>query len=422
MPSEKLVFYLSDEIFAINTPILVTIDAQSTAILKIELASDRSMETWRRHFESLGDHLFVSLGMASDRGTGVVAGYKAALELALWVCDYFHEFRDLYKLLIQLEKKACARITEEEERAKVFENAKSEANLQKRFKQYEEACRVCEHSIEIYDQLDYLTQLLREILQFCSPQGGRPRDEVKSQLWSVFDLIEEIDHPAIKDMIKSLNDHLDDILVPFGELDKIHAQLMETIPQDCLEYLYMAWHHEHFSHQSKSQQKRYHQSERDFWFELAEGILQEEFLQAKTLVFEKLDSVIRSSSLVEMVNSLIRPYLNNSKGQISQEMLNLVMFYHNHRRYKSGKRKGKAPIELLTGEELEAHWSELLLQEIKDKETDDNSNLSQRAPLLKLVVNHKEEMRQRPATSQSNGNGYKEYLDSAYQKIETDAA
>ena len=36
MPSKKLVFYLSDEIFAIDAPILVTIDAQSTTILRIE--------------------------------------------------------------------------------------------------------------------------------------------------------------------------------------------------------------------------------------------------------------------------------------------------------------------------------------------------------------------------------------------------
>jgi len=27
----------------------------------------------------------------------------------------------------------------------------------------------------------------------------------------------------------------------------------------------------------------------------------------------------------------------------------LIMFYHNHHRYKSGKRQGKAPMELLTG-------------------------------------------------------------------------
>jgi hypothetical protein len=37
----------------------------------------------------------------------------------------------------------------------------------------------------------------------------------------------------------------------------------------------------------------------------------------------------------------IMPYLNNSKNQISQETLNLIMFYHNHLRYNAGKRKGQ---------------------------------------------------------------------------------
>ena len=81
-----------------------------------------------------------------------------------------------------------------------------------------------------------------------------------------------------------------------------------------------------------------------------------------------MDSIVRASSLVEMVNSLIRPYLNNCKGQITQETLNLIMFYHNHHRYKSGKRKGKAPIKLLTGEPLQHGWLELLLQHIHPHE------------------------------------------------------
>jgi hypothetical protein len=106
MASKKFVFYLSDEIFAIHAPILVTIDAQSTAILNIELASDRSAETWKAHFEALEEHQFVSLGMASDRATGLMAGYQAACDIALWVADYFHEFRDLCEGLPQLERKA----------------------------------------------------------------------------------------------------------------------------------------------------------------------------------------------------------------------------------------------------------------------------------------------------------------------------
>ena len=80
MPETKVVFYLSDEIFAIRHPILVTIEAQSTAILKIELAGDRSAETWKAHFDDLGAHRFQSLGMASDRGVGLTAGYRAACQ------------------------------------------------------------------------------------------------------------------------------------------------------------------------------------------------------------------------------------------------------------------------------------------------------------------------------------------------------
>ena len=106
MPSKSFVFYLSDEIFALHTPILVTIDARSTTILNIELASDRSADTRRGHFEALEAHHFFSLGLASDRGLGLVAGYRAACDMALWVVDYFHEFRDLFELQHQLERKA----------------------------------------------------------------------------------------------------------------------------------------------------------------------------------------------------------------------------------------------------------------------------------------------------------------------------
>jgi len=37
-----------------------------------------------------------------------------------------------------------------------------------------------------------------------------------------------------------------------------------------------------------------------------------------------------------------------------------MMFYHNHRRYKSGKRQDQAPIEILTGQTLDKHWVEWL--------------------------------------------------------------
>ena len=145
MTESKVVFYLSDEIFARHQPILVTIEAQSTAILKIQLASDRSAQTWKAHFEDLGEHRFHSIGMASDRGVGLVAGYQWACQDARWVCDRFHEFQDLFDRRRQLERKAYAAIAKEDEAAHTFHNAKSEANLHKRLQHYERAHHACEH-------------------------------------------------------------------------------------------------------------------------------------------------------------------------------------------------------------------------------------------------------------------------------------
>ena len=376
----QVVFYLSDEIFARHQPILVTIEAQSTAILKIQLAADRSAETWKAHFDDLGAHRFHSIGMASDRGVGLVAGYHAACQDARWVCDRFHEFQDLFERRHQLERKAYAAIAKEYEAVKTFHNATSEAHLHKRLQHYEHAHHACEQAIARYDQLDLLLHLLRDALHLCSPFGRlRTVAGVRLELMLLLSLIEEIDDAVLLKLLHPIRSHLDDILAPFAQAESMHSELLDLVPQQILDALVLAWHHEHLSYQSQAKQKRYHQHERQQWLDFAEGLLENQFEPFKALVFEKLDAIVQASSLVEMVNAFIRPYLNSSKGQITQETFNLIMFYHNHRRYKSGKRQGKAPIELLTGETLEADWVELLLQHIQ--KASQGTSLTSSSPL-----------------------------------------
>ncbi len=380
MVEHTVVFYLSDEIFARHQPILVTIEAQSTAILKIQLASERSAETWQAHFDDLGKHRFHSIGMASDRGRGLVAGYHAACQDALWVCDRFHEFRDLFDRRRQLERKAYAAITKEDEATKTFHNAKSEAHLHKRLQHYEHAHHTCEQAIARYDQLDLLLHLLHDALHLCSPFGRlRTVAGVRSELILLFSLIEEIDDAMLPKLLQPIRSHLDDILAPFGQAEAMHAELLGLLSQQSLDALVLAWHHEHLSYQSSPKPKRYHQHESQQWLDFAEGLLDKQFALLKVLVFEKLDAIVQASSLVELVNSFIRPYLNSSKGQITQETLNLIMFYHNHRRYRSGKRQGKAPIELLTGEALEVDWIALLIQHTQG--TSQDPSLTSSLPL-----------------------------------------
>ena len=109
---------------------------------------------------------------------------------------------------------------------------------------------------------------------------------------------------------------------------------------------------------------KYHQAECNLWLEVAAPLLGEQAESQIEPVFQLFNGIVRTSSLIEMVNSQIRTYLDSCKGQINQEHLNLIMFYHNHRPYKSGKRKDKAPIELLTGIKLEKTWLELLAETV----------------------------------------------------------
>jgi hypothetical protein len=237
----------------------------------------------------------------------------------------------------------------------------------------------------------------------CSPYGKlRTQENVRAELTLLFDMIEALDSVTITQTLKPIRKHLDDILVPFKQAEVIDAELHLVVPHDALDFLVLAWHHDHVSYQSGAKQRRYHQREREFCLACAEGLLGGAFDTLKVVVFDKLDSIVRASSLVEMVNALIRPYLNSCKGQITQETLNLIMFYHNHRRYKSGKRQGKAPIELLTGKPLQAPWWELLHQQIITELGVTDSGTVTSTPPLQLVVNNGGTDRQAIAPSQAS--------------------
>jgi predicted DNA-binding protein YlxM (UPF0122 family) len=364
---DSYVFYMSDEIFTNSQPILITIEAQSTAILKIELASDRSKETWAKHFEELKNNNFYSLGLCSDRGNGLVEGFKQANSDRHWYSDHFHEFMDLRKLLQKVEREAYASIRDEYNRYEVFNNAKSEKNIEKQIKQYEKAKEISNEKMKLYDDLLILSNLLTSSMDFFGSDSHlRSSEEVKGELNAIFSLMEELVYSPIKKVLSTLREHLEDITECYKNAQNVYGKLLRIIPeQNILDFLCLAWQHEHKSYQTKSETKRYHERESNFLLNCAEGLLQGTFQEIKDFVFHELNSMVRASSLIEMVNSLIRPYLNNCKGQITQETLNLIMFYHNHHRYKSGRRKNMAPIEILTGKALEKEWIDILLENQK---------------------------------------------------------
>ena len=69
----KIVVFLSDEIFSKNTPILVTVDADSSAILRIELTNSRKAEEWKHHWQCLEENGIFAVYLVCDEGTGLRA-------------------------------------------------------------------------------------------------------------------------------------------------------------------------------------------------------------------------------------------------------------------------------------------------------------------------------------------------------------
>ena len=142
------------------------------------------------------------------------------------------------------------------------------------------------------------------------------------------------------------------------------------ITHEALHALFLAWQwNKSVIKSKKADRTRYCRETEQFWLEYAQGHLQENYDDVKEQVYSELDTIVQSSALVECINSIIRPYLNSSKNHVSQEALNLIMFYHNHRRYKAGKRKGKTPMELLTGKQQQEDWITLLLDQVRRKDS-----------------------------------------------------
>jgi hypothetical protein len=109
----------------------------------------------------------------------------------------------------------------------------------------------------LYDQLALLLHLLREALHLCSPHGRlRTVANVRSELLVLFDMIEALDCAALSKTLKPLRKPLDDLLGPFKHAEAIAAELRAVMPHEALDFLVLAWHHEHLVSQSGSKHKR----------------------------------------------------------------------------------------------------------------------------------------------------------------------
>jgi len=368
----RYLVFASDEIFSKTTPILVTVDPCSSAILRIELAASRKAEDWKRHFECLYDNGVEAIYLVSDEGKGIRAGHTEVMNDVVRQSDTYHAIaHQLGSWADRLEKAAYKAIGVEHACERKLVSATSDRVREKRRVAYEKSAEAANQAVTLYDDFSYLYRcVLGELNVFDRNGNLRDRQQAEEGVEVGLALVEGLNHNTITEAVHKIRRTLPDLFHYFDVAAEVVNECRRLmIDEETLKAYCIAWQWGKAVRKAKrSDRRKRAQEQEQFCLEIAEGLHQEESEDIQKEVYSKLDTIVQSSALVECINSIIRPYLNTTKNHVTQELLNLIMHYHNHRRYSYGVRKDKTPMEILTGKKQAKDWISILFDIIREKD------------------------------------------------------
>jgi hypothetical protein len=367
-----LVVFLSDELFANGHPILVTVEPSSSALLRVELSETRQWEDWKAHWECLEDNGYHAIYLVCDGGQALRKAQKKALADIFRQPDTYHAIAHrLGGFVKRLERDAYTAIEQEYAAEKKITRATTTATRQTCRTNATKARNRAAQKIDRYEDYTYLYHCLVDELRLFDDTGQlRPRQEAEGNMEAALELLDTLEVGYISAAVQKVRHTLPELLTYFDVAQSVVAQ-RDTLPlaQETLRTLCLAYQWQKRLIKAKTPKARqYCAAQERLYLNVAADDLHEDDEDLKEQVYRTLDQIVQSSSLVECLNSIIRPYLNTTRNHVTQELLNLVMFYHNHRRYKDGKREGNTPREILTGTFQEKDWIDLLCEEIEKKQ------------------------------------------------------
>jgi len=367
--------FLCDEVYSGGQAVLVSLEAQSMLVLDIFLVEDNlTSSDWEGSFARLAAGQIVPKSVIKDQGSQMASAVEKLSKEVLIGADTFHAIPHRLGIFhSRLKRELNQAIQKEEERAIVFANTKSYETALKKEVLWEQAKQ---NTLEIRDRLEWFDEYYFKLLQQLRPftSQGIPRDIAKAErlmkesiealsLLNIFSMGKQLEH------IEKLLDN-GQLLHYMAQVPVLYQEIEQMVEQETLWLwmLYWQWNKKSYqSHSPKVQQRAKQETL------AAQQLLQEYYQEQQAKPFEelqksifvKLDGIVQASSLVETFNSILKPFINATRGQVSQELLNLVKFYHNHRVFNRGKRQGHSPIELLTGVAPDKQWLDLLMDKIR---------------------------------------------------------
>jgi len=284
-----------------------------------------------------------------------------------------HRLGDTCRILYQ---KAAAATKAEYEQEANFVSAK-EGELESKYALYEQVVAASQKAVDLYDDYRIYYRYMVEQLNLFDEQGNvRSHKTNQANLEEAIAVMASLEHASTNKALKTIKKLVKEGLLNF---QKEAAKVVYHLEQSCssaaqraaLKKICRAYHYLKRDRKSKNREKKaYFKEQQTQW--LLQGKACWEQTEQQPLTYEafqqytyaQLAQIVQSSALVETINSIVRLYLNNSKNQTTQQHLNLIMFYHNHRRYVQGVRKNHTPMELLTGRVQEQDWLDLLVEKV----------------------------------------------------------
>lgn len=335
-----------DEIYANGQPNLLVVGNESLYIYALERQPDCDGETW-------GCTLLDGPEcpqFASDAGTGLAAGVKAA-GIEVHQLDWDHLLRPLWGQVARLERAAYAALAQVEERAALFERTTTQKRLQQHLNKWEQLNQTATKKVEQFDAFYQIARQVDDCFALLDWQTGHLPDVTAAidQLQAAATQLQDWSGRIYKKLCTNLKNWAPALFSYQPVLSQTLQPLRILYGDPAITALSRMWQIE--TDLNRQPLSRVQQQQRQtLWsnsFDHALALLGEQQLWAawKQLT-QVLDRSWRGSMLAECVNSLLRPILAARK-HTDQGCLDLFRFFHNVRSFKRGKRAGFSPAQLV---------------------------------------------------------------------------
>lgn len=334
-----------DEIYANGEPNLLLVGNDSLYIYALTRQPECDGETWGcTLLEGPECRQF-----ASDAGTGLAAGAKAA-GIEAHQLDWDHLLRPMWGQAKRLEKQVYAAWQQVEERAELFNRAKTPKRLQQHLAKWEQFNQEAQTKEDRFDAFYRIARRVDDWFALIDLETGQLRD-VNAGINQLQSLAEELQSWSGR-IYQKLASNLKNWACQLFSYQPVLSQALQPLqtrygakPIAALCRMWQIEAEQKRRPLSLQQQQRHH----TLWaasLDEAWALLGEKLWTVWDELCQLLGRSWRGSMLAECVNSLLRPVLDRRK-HTDQGCLDLFRFLHNVRPFQRGKRVGHSPAQLV---------------------------------------------------------------------------